>query len=136
MLNVYISSFSYHYSDKSKLFNLNGGGHIFDSRCLANPGRLTEFKTLTGKDTSVVNWLESLDVVKSFYKNSKELTLISIHNYIERQFENLLVSYGCTGGQHRSVYLAEKLHQDLSLYKEINCSVMHLQENSWPCNIT
>lgn len=85
----------------------NGGGFIFDCRALPNPGRLEEYKTLTGMDKEVSDYLEEYEVVVQFKDSVKSLIDISVQNYIERNFTNLQINFGCTGGQHRSVYFAE-----------------------------
>jgi aminoglycoside/choline kinase family phosphotransferase len=96
----------------------NGGGFVFDCRGLPNPGRFEEYKTLNGKDESVKKYLEQYSEVADFIDNCYRLIEPTIQNYIARGFEHLQINFGCTGGQHRSVYCAEKL--TLKIYHNFN----------------
>ena len=87
----------------------NGGGFIFDCRFIYNPGRKEEFKYLTGCDKGVIEFLDSQVEMKKFLENVYDIIDHAIENYTERNFTDLMISFGCTGGQHRSVYLAEWL---------------------------
>jgi aminoglycoside/choline kinase family phosphotransferase len=91
----------------------NGGGFIFDGRSLPNPGREEQFKALTGKDAPVIDYLNQQESVHQFLAGVMSLVDASVSNYQRRGFKNLMVSFGCTGGQHRSVYLAEQLAKHL-----------------------
>jgi RNase adaptor protein for sRNA GlmZ degradation len=111
-LTVRVTSFSFHRGlpvDDSG----NGGGFIFDGRSLPNPGREERFKVLTGRDAPVIEYLEQQPAVREFLANVIALVDSSVANYQSRGFKNLMVSFGCTGGQHRSVYLAEQLAKHL-----------------------
>src|SRR5580693_8872022 len=111
-LTVQISSFSFHRGwpkDESG----NGGGHVFDGRCLPNPGREERFKALTGRDAPVIDYLNQQESVHQFMAGVLSLVDASVSEYQRRGFKNLMVSFGCTGGQHRSVYLAEQLAKRL-----------------------
>jgi len=111
-LTVKIFSFSFHKglpTDDSG----NGGGFVFDARSLPNPGREERFKNLTGKDTPVVEYLDGQPSVHDFLAHAKALVESSVKEYRRRNFKSLMVSFGCTGGQHRSVYLAEALARHL-----------------------
>lgn len=87
----------------------NGGGYVFDCRALHNPGRYEPYKKLTGRDASVIKFIEESPTVAEFLKSVYAIADISVSKYIERGFKNLQFSFGCTGGQHRSVYGAEHL---------------------------
>jgi len=104
-LVVRIFSFSFHQS-LPKDETGNGGGFIFDGRSLPNPGREERFKALTGKDAPVIEYLQQQESVHQFLASVLSLVDATIGTYQQRRFKNLMVSFGCTGGQHRSVYLA------------------------------
>jgi hypothetical protein len=105
-LVVRIVSFSFH-RGLPKDETGNGGGFVFDGRSLPNPGREEQFKALTGKDAPVIEYLNQQDSAHQFLASVMALVDASVGNYQQRGFKNLMVSFGCTGGQHRSVYLAE-----------------------------
>jgi RNase adaptor protein for sRNA GlmZ degradation len=113
-LKVHINSFSYIKSGIPEDKAGNGGGFVFDCRFIHNPGREEEFKKLTGQDIEVCNYLDSQERMQKFLKSVYELTDPAIENYLERNFTHLMISFGCTGGQHRSVYAAEKLKLHIS----------------------
>src|SRR5438034_4566261 len=125
-LNVRIFSFSFH-QDLPKDESGNGGGFVFDGRGLPNPGREERFKTLTGKDTPVINYLHQQESVHQFLASVFSLIDATVENYHERGFKNLMVSFGCTGGQHRSVYLAEQLAKHLRGRNGVEVVVRHLE---------
>ena len=107
-LTVRIYSFSYRKGipeDNST----NGGGFVFDCRSLPNPGRIAEMQTKTGFDTEVKLILESEDTVGRFLVSATELSTSAIDNYLCRKFTDIMISFGCTGGQHRSVFCANTL---------------------------
>ncbi len=108
----------------------NGGGHIFDCRALPNPGRYPEYKTYTGKDRPVIEFLQREPAVDTFLDNVKGIVAQSVDKYLERHFSNLMVSFGCTGGQHRSVYFAEQLAAWLAkTYPQINVVIHHREQD-------
>src|ERR1700687_997993 len=107
-LVVRIFSFSFH-RGLPKDESGNGGGFIFDGRSLPNPGREERFKILTGRDAPVIDYLNQQESVHQFLASVMSLVDASVSSYRQRGFKNLMVSFGCTGGQHRSVYLAEQL---------------------------
>jgi aminoglycoside/choline kinase family phosphotransferase len=124
-LTVRIFSFSFHREGVPSDESGNGGGFVFDGRSLPNPGREERFKALTGKDGPVIAYLDQLESVHRFQANVNALVDDSINVYQRRGFHNLMVSFGCTGGQHRSVYLAEQLAQHLRAKKVVNVVVRH-----------
>jgi RNase adaptor protein for sRNA GlmZ degradation len=124
-LTVRVFSFSFHRgmpSDESG----NGGGFVFDGRSLPNPGREEQFKQLTGRDAPVIDYLNQHPPVHQFLASAKSLVDTSIADYQRRGFNNLMVSFGCTGGQHRSVYLAEQLAKHLRAKNGVEVVVRHL----------
>ncbi|HXX15721.1 MAG TPA: RNase adapter RapZ [Candidatus Eremiobacteraceae bacterium] len=125
-LVVRIFSFSFH-SEQPKDETGNGGGFVFDGRSLPNPGREERFKKLTGKDAPVMEYLNQQDSVHQFMASVHSLVDESISAYRQRGFKNLMVSFGCTGGQHRSVYLAEQLAKRLRGKNGLQVEVRHLE---------
>ena len=125
-LVVRIFSFSFH-QDLPKDESGNGGGFVFDGRSLPNPGREERFKTLTGKDAPVIDYLNQQESVHQFLAGVLSLLDSSIANYQQRGFKNLMVSFGCTGGQHRSVFLAEQLAKRLRARNGLEVVVRHLE---------
>src|SRR5260370_21026168 len=109
---VLILSFSFH-CGLPKDESGNGGGFVFDGRRLPNAGREERFKAQTGKDAPVIDYLNQYESVHQFLAGVMSLVDASVSSYQERGFKNLMVSFGCTGGRHRSVYLAEHLAKHL-----------------------
>ena len=125
-LIVRVFSFSFHQA-LPKDETGNGGGFVFDGRSLPNPGREERFKTLTGKDAPVIEYLQQQESVHQFLASVLSLVDASIGTYQQRRFKNLMVSFGCTGGQHRSVYLAEQLAKRLRARSGLEVIVRHLE---------
>lgn len=125
-LSVQVSSFSYLKKGIPIDFSGNGGGFVFDCRALPNPGREDKYKIKTGKDAEVIAFLESKEEVRSFFEHVKGICGISITNYIDRGFESLVINFGCTGGQHRSVFFAEKMfHWIKQKFPGIQIAIKH-----------
>jgi aminoglycoside/choline kinase family phosphotransferase len=125
-LVVRIFSFSFH-CEFPKDESGNGGGFIFDGRSLPNPGREERFKAQTGKDAPVIDYLNQHESVHQFLAGVMSLVDASVGSYQKRGFKNLMVSFGCTGGRHRSVYLAEQLAKHLRAKNGIAVAVRHLE---------
>jgi aminoglycoside/choline kinase family phosphotransferase len=123
-LVVRIFSFSFH-RGLPKDESGNGGGFIFDGRSLPNPGREERFKALTGRDTPVTDYLNQQESVHQYLASVMSLVDSSVNSYQRRGFKNLMVSFGCTGGQHRSVYLAEQLAKHLRGRNGVKVVVWH-----------
>jgi aminoglycoside/choline kinase family phosphotransferase len=129
---VTISSFSYKNGIPQDNTG-NGGGFVFDCRALSNPGRYDEFKELTGKNIPVMEYLEGQSEVADFFGNTLKLVEQAVQVYLDRGFKSLMVNYGCTGGQHRSVFMAEKLAAALKNKYAINIVITHHElEKSLP----
>lgn len=103
----------------------NGGGYVFDCRAIHNPGRYDQYKTLTGLDEPVIRFLEEDGEVLTFLKSIYALADAHLERYIERGFEDLMFCFGCTGGQHRSVYCAEHLAEHLRKKFGIEVALTH-----------
>ena len=126
-LTVRVFSFSFHRGLPQDETG-NGGGFVFDGRSLPNPGREERFKGLTGKDASVIEYLDQQESVHQFLVSAKSLVEASVSTYQRRGFKHLMVSFGCTGGQHRSVYLAEQLAKHLRAKDGVEVVVRHREQ--------
>lgn len=127
-LTVYLNSFSYLKSGIPEDSTGNGGGFVFDCRFISNPGRKDEFKSLTGRDTEVITFLDRTEPMQEFLKSVYEIIDKAVINYSERNFTSLMISFGCTGGQHRSVYAAEKtLRHIAGKFPEVRINLRHIQ---------
>jgi aminoglycoside/choline kinase family phosphotransferase len=123
-VTVRVFSFSFH-RGLPKDESGHGGGFVFDARSIPNPGREERFKAFTGKDVAVIDFLNQQESVHQFMANVISLVDASVNNYQRRGFKNLMVSFGCTGGQHRSVYLAEQLAKYLRDRNGVEVVVQH-----------
>jgi len=129
-LEVQICSFSYK-AGVPKTASVHGGGFVFDCRGILNPGRYTAYKHLTGNEELVRQFLERETKMPDFMNHVYALVAINVEDYIARGFEQLSVSFGCTGGQHRSVYAANQLALHLKARYNISVTVTHLNEKKW-----
>ena len=132
-LTVNVRSFSYRNgipADESG----NGGGFVFDCRGILNPGRIQAYKTQSGRDAEVMDYLQSKTKMAEFLSYVIPLVDISVDDYIARNFSNLEINFGCTGGQHRSVYAADFMAKHLKeKYPDIHVKLNHLvqEEKNW-----
>ncbi|MDH3734825.1 MAG: phosphotransferase [Gemmatimonadota bacterium] len=111
----------------------HGGGYVFDCRGLPNPGRLEEYRGATGLDPEVVAYLERQPEVEAFWERARALVDAHVAEFRQRGFSQLSVYFGCTGGQHRSVYFAERLARYLAERSpEVGVSVVHRESADWP----
>ncbi len=127
-LHVTIYSFSYKKgipADESG----NGGGYVFDCRSSNNPGRYDEYKQLTGLDKPVIDFLEKDGEILTFLESVYKLADFHVQRYINRGFTHLQFAFGCTGGQHRSVYSAQHLAEHLHQKFGVSISLHHREQN-------
>lgn len=130
-LTVRICSFSYRKgipADNSG----NGGGFVFDCRALPNPGREERYRALTGLDGEVIDLLSADSSVEAFLEAAASMVYSTTEKYTERGFTSLAVCFGCTGGQHRSVYCSEELARRLKEKYDVNVVIQHFERENWP----
>ncbi|MGQ0739665.1 MAG: RapZ C-terminal domain-containing protein [Bacteroidota bacterium] len=132
-LVVKISSFSYRNGGMPADETENGGGFVFDCRGLLNPGRIDSMKTRTGRDKEVKDYLEQETKMPEFLNSVFDIVDITVEEYIKRGFESLMISFGCTGGQHRSVYAADALARHLKNKFKVKIELKHMvqEEKNW-----
>jgi aminoglycoside/choline kinase family phosphotransferase len=130
-LTVRIESFSYRRGYPPDTTG-NGGGFVFDCRALPNPGREPGFLELTGRDSAVVAWLEQHNEVEQILAQVGGLLDPTLDNYLRRHITNMTVAFGCTGGQHRSVYCTEALARVLRTHTGVAVEVHHGEAGRWP----
>lgn len=131
-LNVRVQSFSFRrgYPDDE---SGHGGGFIFDCRALPNPGRHLEYRAMCGRDAGVVEYIERCSEAHQFWGHVRSLVDAQIEEYLRRGFTSLTIGFGCTGGQHRSVYFAERLAAHVRHeYPQVNLTLEHREEPHWP----
>lgn len=127
-LIVSVSSFSYKRGIPEDTSG-NGGGFVFDCRAIHNPGRYNTYKSLTGEDAPVIEFLESQSNIESFLEHCYALVDASVEKYMKRGFNSLAVNFGCTGGQHRSVYAATHMARHLSEKYGVKVVLNHREQN-------
>lgn len=126
-LNFRVRSFSYKAGlppDPTE----NGGGFVFDCRAVHNPGRIEAYKSLTGRDKPVIDYLEALPEAEVFFKNASALVEASVRRYLDRGFTDLMVCFGCTGGQHRSVYFADRMAREIGGRFPVTVDLLHVEQ--------
>ena len=128
MLEVKIVSFAYKKGIPNDPSG-NGGGFIFDCRAINNPGKYERFNHFTGLDEPVIRFLEDDGEITTFLGHVYSLVDASVKRYIDRGFTNLMVSFGCTGGQHRSVYSAQHLAEHLHQKYDVKVRLIHREQN-------
>ena len=129
-LTITVNSFSFKNGGVPYDKSGNGGGYVFDCRALPNPGRFMEFKKSTGEDADVKEFLDDKPDVHYFLQNVQMLVYQSIDNYLERGFKNLQINFGCTGGQHRSVFFAQRIGELIhENYPMVNVEINHLAQH-------
>jgi len=131
ILQVAIRSFSYRRGYPQETSE-HGGGFVFDCRQVNNPGRIAAYRNLSGRDREVIAYLESDPRVERFFQGVLVLVDGAVENFLERGFTSMVVSFGCTGGQHRSVYFAERLARSLTeTRRRIRVDVEHRERNDF-----
>ena len=128
LLTVEITSFSYKIGGIPEDKSGNGGGFAFDCRAIHNPGRYEPYKKLTGRDEPVINFLQHHSNMNDFMNNVCRIVDNAVENYIERSFTSLMVNFGCTGGQHRSVYAADTLAKHLKNKYGVDIKLTHIEQ--------
>jgi aminoglycoside/choline kinase family phosphotransferase len=129
-LTIEINSFSYKKGipvDETE----NGGGFIFDMRGILNPGRFDEYKKLSGLDKPVQDFLDQKTKMGKFLNSVWDLVDISVEEYLRRDFNHLMINFGCTGGQHRSVFAAEQTARHLRNKYKVKVNLTHTNRENW-----
>lgn len=129
-LVVEVNSFSYRNGIPTDTSD-NGGGFVFDMRGILNPGRFEEYKYLTGLDKPVQDFLEQRTRMNEFLNSVWDLVDINVEDYLRRGFSHLQINFGCTGGQHRSVYAAEQTARHLRNKYKLKVQLTHTNRQNW-----
>lgn len=131
-LTVHLFSFSYK-RGYPEAPNEHGGGFVFDCRALRNPGRESEYRPLSGLDPPVVRFLDGRPEAAEFWERARGLVESQVETYRDRGFRSLSVAFGCTGGQHRSVYFVERMARHLhERFPEVMVRLRHREASTWP----
>ncbi len=107
----------------------NGGGYVFDCRGINNPGKYERYKGFTGLDKNVIEFLETDGEVFDYLEHCYSLVDATVARYVERGFTNLMICYGCTGGQHRSVYCAQHTAEHISKKFNVKVELVHREQD-------
>lgn len=127
-LTVKVMSFSYRKGIPEDTSG-NGGGYVFDCRYVHNPGRYDEYKPLTGLDKPVIDFLENDGEITEFLSHVYAITDAHVKRYLERGFTDLMICFGCTGGQHRSVYSAQHTAEHIHNRFGVRVELLHREQN-------
>ena len=127
-LTVKVISFSYRKGIPEDISG-NGGGYVFDCRYVHNPGRYDEYKPLTGLDKPVIDFLENDGEITEFLTHVYALTDAHVKRYLERGFTSLMICFGCTGGQHRSIYSAQHTAEHIHGKFGVRVELIHREQN-------
>jgi aminoglycoside/choline kinase family phosphotransferase len=127
-LEVSIYSFAYKKGIPNDISG-NGGGYVFDCRAINNPGKYERYNQFNGLDEPVIKYLEDDGEIITFLENVYKIVEDSVNRYIDRKFTNLMVCFGCTGGQHRSVYAAQHLAEYLNKKLGVKVNLVHREQN-------
>jgi RNase adaptor protein for sRNA GlmZ degradation len=127
-LEVRVYSFAYKKGIPDDMTG-NGGGYVFDCRAINNPGKYERYNNVTGLDEPVIKFLEEDGEMVTFLNNINPLIDQHVKRYMERNFTNLMISFGCTGGQHRSVYAAQHVAEHISSKFGVKVSLVHREQN-------
>ena len=128
MLEVKIVSFAYKKGIPNDPSG-NGGGFVFDCRAINNPGKYERYNHFTGLDEPVIHFLEEDGEITQFLEHVYTIVDASVKRYLDRGFTNLMISFGCTGGQHRSVYSAQHLAEHLHAKFGVKVDLTHREQN-------
>jgi aminoglycoside/choline kinase family phosphotransferase len=128
-LVIKVHSFSYR-KEMPQDDSGNGGGFVFDCRGILNPGRIDSMKTQTGRDKEVKDFLEQQTKMPEFLNSVFDIVDITVEEYIKRDFESLMISFGCTGGQHRSVYAADAMARHLKNKFKVKIELLHMEQEA------
>jgi RNase adaptor protein for sRNA GlmZ degradation len=107
----------------------NGGGYVFDCRAINNPGKFERYNNVNGLDEPVIKFLEEDGEITAFLDNIYPLVDRHVQRYIDRGFTDLMISFGCTGGQHRSVYAAQRIAEHIAKQFKVKVSLVHREQN-------
>ena len=107
----------------------NGGGYVFDCRAINNPGKFERFSNVTGLDKPVIDFLIEEGEMATYLDSIYKLVDNHVKRYIDRSFTHLMIAFGCTGGQHRSVYAAENVAEHISKNFGVKVSLIHREQN-------
>ena len=127
-LEVKVYSFAYKKGIPNDVSG-NGGGYVFDCRAINNPGKFERYSNVTGLDEPVIKFLEDDGEIVDFLENIYPLVDMNVKRYMERNFTNLMISFGCTGGQHRSVYAAQHVAEHIHKKFGVKVSLVHREQN-------